>query len=121
MLLYVSMEFVGVDLPCLPADDALSSICRVLGHAKTILVLMGSWLFLGETASTKKLFGMVLAVAGMVLYGKASMAQAPAPPPTVLMTKQPSGPDAEEGEPLVMGAAGNAKEGVLGSGPISRH
>ncbi|GAB4814419.1 hypothetical protein N2152v2_001465 [Parachlorella kessleri] len=94
---------------------------QVLGHAKTILVLMGSWLFLGETASTKKLFGMVLAVAGMVLYGKASMAQAPPPPPVVLMTKQASGPDAEEGEPLVMGPGGNGKEGVLGSGPISRH
>lgn len=51
----------------------------MLGHAKTILVLLGSWLFLGDQFSPKKLAGMVLAVLGMVLYGKFSMAAKPAP------------------------------------------
>lgn len=46
---------------------------QVLGHSKTILVLLGSWVFMGEAPTSKKLVGMVLAVTGMVLYGRASM------------------------------------------------
>jgi solute carrier family 35 protein E3 len=42
---------------------------QVLGHTKTILVLLISWLALGESMSAKKLMGMALAVAGMVAYG----------------------------------------------------
>lgn len=39
---------------------------QVLGHSKTILVLLGGWLFLGDSATGRKLLGMGLAVAGMV-------------------------------------------------------
>ena len=39
---------------------------QVLGHSKTILVLLGGWSFLGDTITGKKLAGMLLAVAGMV-------------------------------------------------------
>jgi solute carrier family 35 protein E3 len=42
---------------------------QVLGHTKTILVLLISWLALGESMSAKKLLGMAVAVAGMVAYG----------------------------------------------------
>lgn len=42
---------------------------QVLGHTKTILVLLISWLALHEHMSGRKLFGMALAVAGMVGYG----------------------------------------------------
>lgn len=45
----------------------------MLGHSKTVLVLLGGWLFLGDALSQRKLLGMTLAVAGMVWYGKASM------------------------------------------------
>jgi drug/metabolite transporter (DMT)-like permease len=48
----------------------------VLGHSKTVLVLLGGWAFLGDTITAKKFGGMALAVSGMVWYGKASAAQA---------------------------------------------
>lgn len=48
---------------------------QVLGHSKTILVLLGGWAFLGDSVSPKQLCGMALAVLGMVLYGVASSAK----------------------------------------------
>eukprot|EP00887_Chlorella_sp_A99_P001053 scaffold14.g1053.t1 len=44
----------------------------VLGHMKTVMVLLGGWLFLGDSITGRKLTGMGLAVAGMIWYGKAS-------------------------------------------------
>jgi solute carrier family 35 protein E3 len=44
----------------------------VLGHSKTIMVLLGGWAFLGDTVTLKQLLGMALAVAGMVAYGIAT-------------------------------------------------
>lgn len=41
---------------------------QVLGHTKTILVLLISWLVLGEAMGSRKLAGMAVAVAGMVAY-----------------------------------------------------
>lgn len=42
---------------------------QVLGHTKTILVLLISWLVLHEPMSGRKMLGMALAVCGMVAYG----------------------------------------------------
>lgn len=42
---------------------------QVLGHTKTILVLLTSWFVLHEHMSPRKLSGMMLAVTGMVAYG----------------------------------------------------
>ncbi|WIA31128.1 hypothetical protein OEZ86_001149 [Tetradesmus obliquus] len=42
---------------------------QVLGHTKTILVLLASWWVFQEQMTARKLAGMGLAVAGMVLYG----------------------------------------------------
>jgi hypothetical protein len=42
---------------------------QVLGHTKTILVLLISWLALGEAMSGRKAAGMAVAVGGMVGYG----------------------------------------------------
>ena len=50
---------------------------QVLGHSKTILVLLGGWALLGDQISAKQLLGMALAVLGMVLYGVASSQCAP--------------------------------------------
>ena len=44
----------------------------MLGHSKTILVLLGGWAFLGDQISGRQFAGMVLAVLGMVGYGVAS-------------------------------------------------
>jgi len=42
---------------------------QVLGHTKTLLVLLISWGVLHEHMSPRKLAGMMLAVVGMVAYG----------------------------------------------------
>ncbi|WIA29992.1 hypothetical protein OEZ86_000090 [Tetradesmus obliquus] len=42
---------------------------QVLGHTKTVLVLLTSWWVLHEPMSPRKAMGMMLAVAGMVAYG----------------------------------------------------
>lgn len=62
---------------CLGRFSAVSF--QVLGHSKTLLVLLGGWAFLGDTITGKKFAGMMLAVSGMIWYGKASAAQAKAP------------------------------------------
>jgi solute carrier family 35 protein E3 len=43
--------------------------CQVLGHTKTVLVLLMGWLFMNDIITYKKLIGMTLAVTGMVSYG----------------------------------------------------
>lgn len=53
---------------------------QVLGHSKTMLVLLGGWAFLGDKVSLKQLAGMALAVLGMVFYGVASSQCASHPP-----------------------------------------
>jgi hypothetical protein len=42
---------------------------QVLGHTKTVLVLLISWLALGESMNARKAAGMAVAVSGMVAYG----------------------------------------------------
>eukprot|EP01023_Acetabularia_acetabulum_P047283 TRINITY_DN4976_c0_g3_i2.p1 TRINITY_DN4976_c0_g3~~TRINITY_DN4976_c0_g3_i2.p1 ORF type:complete len:347 (-),score=38.71 TRINITY_DN4976_c0_g3_i2:113-1153(-) len=49
-----------------------ASTFQVLGHSKTLLVLLGSWLLLGETIKYRQLMGMTLAVCGMIAYGVAA-------------------------------------------------
>ena len=50
----------------------------MLGHAKTVLVLIMGWAFLGELISPLKLTGMVMAVAGMILYSYFAVVEADA-------------------------------------------
>jgi len=61
---------------CAPAAPSVRAEggggAQVLGHSKTILVLLGGWAFLGDRVSGRQAFGMALAVAGMVAYGVAS-------------------------------------------------
>ncbi|KAG2495895.1 hypothetical protein HYH03_006133 [Edaphochlamys debaryana] len=42
---------------------------QVLGHAKTLLVLLGGWALFGEAMPPRKVMGMLLAFSGMVGYG----------------------------------------------------
>eukprot|EP00775_Hariotina_reticulata_P007870 gene7870-8066_t len=58
---------------CLGRFSAVSF--QVLGHTKTILVLLVSWWVFGESMTPRKLSGMALAVAGMVMYGWAAKQQ----------------------------------------------
>jgi drug/metabolite transporter (DMT)-like permease len=46
-----------------------AAVLQVLGHTKTVLVLLTSWWVLHEPMSARKAMGMALAVAGMVSYG----------------------------------------------------
>jgi hypothetical protein len=57
----------------------------VLGHAKTVLVLLCSWLVLHEPMTPRKLLGIGLAVTGMAAYGHATVMRGKA------ATKQPAG------------------------------
>uniref|UniRef100_A0A7S0UWP6 Sugar phosphate transporter domain-containing protein n=1 Tax=Polytomella parva TaxID=51329 RepID=A0A7S0UWP6_9CHLO len=50
---------------------------QVLGHTKTVLVLTLGWLYLGESMTSRKATGMVLAVIGMVAYGNLPKPSAP--------------------------------------------
>ena len=45
---------------------------QVLGHTKTILVLLGGYFFLGDQISARQAAGMALAVFGMISYGMAT-------------------------------------------------
>ena len=57
----------------LPYHPDANQLCmQVLGHTKTLLVLLGGWAFLHESISRKQLGGMLLAFVGMVMYGIAS-------------------------------------------------
>lgn len=61
---------VGVNITQFMCLGQFSAVAfQVLGHSKTILVLLGSWLFLGESATVRKLAGMALAVTGMIILG----------------------------------------------------
>mmetsp|Transcript_18773 Transcript_18773/g.40376 ORF Transcript_18773/g.40376 Transcript_18773/m.40376 type:complete len:268 (-) Transcript_18773:158-961(-) len=42
---------------------------QVLGHTKTVLVLLVGWLYLNDSMTSRKLLGAALAIAGMVAYG----------------------------------------------------
>lgn len=50
---------------------------QVLGHTKTILVLLLGWLLLGDMISARKLVGMSLAVIGMIAYSVAIPSSSP--------------------------------------------
>jgi len=71
----------AMPLPLIPrlVTPSRFTLLQVLGHSKTILVLLGGWLFLGDVITVKQAGGMVLAVAGMVGYGIASSQCAPLP------------------------------------------
>jgi hypothetical protein len=48
-------------------------LLQVLGHTKTILVLLASWWVFNEPMVPRKLLGMALAVVGMSAYGHAAV------------------------------------------------
>ncbi|GAB4814837.1 hypothetical protein N2152v2_001883 [Parachlorella kessleri] len=88
----------------------------VLGHSKTILVLVGGFVFMGETATPKKVLGMSLAVLGMILYGRASMGgggSAPSKPAGPAVVPTPSKDSEAEQQPLLAGTKGDVEVAVL--------
>jgi solute carrier family 35 protein E3 len=50
---------------------------QVLGHTKTIMVLLLGWLLLGDVITVRKLAGMSLAVIGMIAYSVAIPSSTP--------------------------------------------
>ncbi|KAF8060365.1 URGT2 [Scenedesmus sp. PABB004] len=70
---------------------------QVLGHTKTILVLLISWAALGEAMPLRKALGMAVAVAGMVGYGYFVSAATTPPPPGAAGAAPP--PGAKAGRP----------------------
>ena len=55
---------------------------QVLGHAKTICVLVVGYIFFGGVITGQQFLGMCMAVGGMMAYSRASQAAAPAPAPS---------------------------------------
>mmetsp|Transcript_5381 Transcript_5381/g.16966 ORF Transcript_5381/g.16966 Transcript_5381/m.16966 type:complete len:307 (+) Transcript_5381:257-1177(+) len=55
---------------------------QVLGHAKTICVLVVGYIFFGGVITAQQFLGMCMAVGGMMAYSRASQAAAPAPAPS---------------------------------------
>ncbi|KAI7840628.1 hypothetical protein COHA_005650 [Chlorella ohadii] len=88
---------------CLGRFSAVSF--QVLGHSKTILVLLGGWAFLGDTITSKKFAGMALAVSGMVWYGTASAKAAK--PAIKVKAHTPSAEEAEKQSLLAQAALGD--------------
>ena len=43
---------------------------QVLGHVKTVLVLLGGWVLFGDRITLLQIVGITVAVLGMILYGK---------------------------------------------------
>ena len=64
---------------------------QVLGHSKTILVLLGGWAFLGDTITAKKFAGMALAVCGMIWCAGGQGVDAGRSPPCAPFCVQPAG------------------------------
>ena len=48
---------------------------QVLGHTKTVLVLLVGWLYLNDVMTLRKVMGILVAVLGMMAYGWATMHQ----------------------------------------------
>lgn len=77
-LAFSCLVAVGVNLSQFACLGRFSAVTfQVLGHTKTVLVLLASWLALGEPLSPRKALGMLLAVAGMVAYGALSSSAGP--------------------------------------------
>ena len=53
---------------------------QVLGHAKTVCVLVVGYVFFGGVITGQQLLGMIMAIAGMMAYSRASQS-APAAKP----------------------------------------
>ncbi|KAG2433591.1 hypothetical protein HYH02_012522 [Chlamydomonas schloesseri] len=80
---------------------------QVLGHTKTVLVLICGWLYLGDVITNRKLAGMVLAVVGMALYGYFnSLAPAPKAPAQPVAGADKRNSSAGSGPGGSMGGAG---------------
>lgn len=87
---------------------------QVLGHTKTVLVLICGWLYLGDVISNRKFLGMVLAVVGMAAYGYFNSLK-PSGPPSNPASRDPSnkGGGLGLGEPLL---GGSVRHGASGRG-----
>jgi hypothetical protein len=52
-----------------PVADVVLLPLQVMGHAKTICVLIIGWALFGDSFTYRKFIGMAMAVLGMVIYG----------------------------------------------------
>ena len=48
------------------------SAFQLLGHLKTVLILLVGWIYFAEIFTERSLMGAVLAVGGMIIYGRSS-------------------------------------------------
>lgn len=91
---------------CLGRFSAVSF--QVLGHAKTVLVLLGGWMIFKEVVTLKQLAGMGIAVAGMVWYGAESSKVPPVGGGPVGRRDRTKGSDVDVEEHLLKGEEAEA-------------
>lgn len=66
-----------VNLSTFLVIGATSSLTyNVVGHIKTVIILAGGVIFFGDTISDKKLFGIAVAMAGIIWYSQIKMQEA---------------------------------------------
>jgi solute carrier family 35 protein E3 len=110
---------VGVNVSqfaCLGRFSAVSY--QVLGHSKTITVLVGGWAIFGDVITARQALGMLLAVAGMVGYGVASSAAAAASTPAASSASAAAG--ASSSAATTAAAAVAAAAAALAGGGVSK-
>ncbi|KXZ46534.1 hypothetical protein GPECTOR_42g741 [Gonium pectorale] len=90
---------------------------QVLGHTKTVLVLICGWLYLGDVITNRKLTGMVTAVVGMAMYGYFN-SLAPAAKPAG--GGGGVGAGADGGKASVGGAGGDVSVAVHSAGSVDK-
>ena len=110
---------VGVNVSqfaCLGRFSAVSY--QVLGHSKTITVLVGGWAIFGDVITARQALGMLLAVAGMVGYGVASSAAVAASTPAASSASAAAG--ASSSAATTAAAAVAAAAAALAGGGVSK-
>ncbi|KAG1659537.1 hypothetical protein FOA52_016160 [Chlamydomonas sp. UWO 241] len=86
---------------------------NVVGHLKTVIILTGGCLFFGDSMPLKKLFGVSIAMAGIVWYTQLKLAQVDAAP-------RAHSEDGEKLKPLLPQATKAAAAAAGGGGGAKR-
>lgn len=71
-ILHLSIPYIThltQSLVCRESNKNYAPLLQVLGHVKTVLVILGGWLFFGDRVTALQIAGILIAVLGMVLYG----------------------------------------------------
>jgi solute carrier family 35 protein E3 len=79
-----------VNLSTFLVIGATSSLTyNVVGHVKTVIILTGGVIFFGDSMPLKKLGGIAVAMAGIIMYSSAKLQEARNTLPTKINVRAP--------------------------------